>query len=161
MPEGVEKEKAAAKFWWSIEEGDCFTIRFGEEMKEYIKNIIDDAQPDQIVIRPTENPEGEQQESISVSEDEEPEENDDEKPEENKNENEDKDVEINDNDNSNSYSSALTIMDWGLQAHPEYYKDSWIGDSGASSHMVGDAKDLFAKTLIQRKSMLQTELLCP
>ena len=31
---------------------------FGEEMKEYIKNMIEDAQPDQIVIRPTENREG-------------------------------------------------------------------------------------------------------
>ena len=42
-------------------------------------------------------------------------------------------------------------MDWGLQAHPDYHKDYWIWDSGASSHMVGDAKDLFAKTLIQGK----------
>ena len=101
MPEGKEKEKETAKFWWSIEEGDCFTTVFGEEIKEYIKNMIDDAQPDQIVIRPTENPEGEQQESISGTEDEEPEENNDEEPEENKNE--DKDVEISINDNSNSY----------------------------------------------------------
>ena len=37
-------------------------------------------------------------------------------------------------------------MDWGLQAHPDYHKDYWIGDSGASSHMVGDTKDLFTKT---------------
>ena len=71
MPEGNEKEKEAVKFWWSIEEGDCFTMVFGEEMKEYIENMIDDAQPDQIMIRPTENPEGEQQESISGSEEEE------------------------------------------------------------------------------------------
>ena len=67
MPEGKEKEKEAAKFWWSIEEGDCFATVFGEEVKEYIKNMIDDAQPDQIMIRPTENPEGEQQENISGS----------------------------------------------------------------------------------------------
>ena len=87
MPEGKEKEKEAVKFWWCIEEEDCFTMVFGEEMKEYIKNMIKDAQPDQITIRPTENLEGEQQDSISGSEDEEPEEHDTEEPEENKNEN--------------------------------------------------------------------------
>ena len=42
-------------------------------------------------------------------------------------------------------------MGWGSQAHPGYHKDYCIGDSGASSHMVGDAKNLFAKTLIQGK----------
>ena len=40
-------------------------------------------------------------------------------------------------------------MEWTLPAHPDYHKNYWIGDSGASSHMVGDAKDLFAKTPIQ------------
>ena len=109
--------------------------------------MIEDAQPDQIMIRPTENLEGEQQESISGSEEEEPEENDNGESEEN--ENEDEDIEINDNDNSNSYSSALTTMDWGLHPHPDYHKDYWVGDSGASSHMVGDAKDLLTKPLIQ------------
>ena len=34
-------------------------------------------------------------------------------------------------------------------AHPDYHKDYWIGDRGTPSHMVGNAKDLFAKTLIQ------------
>ena len=42
-------------------------------------------------------------------------------------------------------------MDWGLRSHPDYHEDYWIGDSGASSHMVGDAKDLLARTLIQGK----------
>ena len=60
MPEGEKKEKEAAMSWWSIEEGDCFTQVYGDEMKEYIENMIDNAQPDQIVIKPTENPEGEQ-----------------------------------------------------------------------------------------------------
>ena len=60
MPEGKEKEKEkekeAGKIWWSIEEGDCFTHVYIEEIKEYIENMIDDAQPDQIMIRPTGNP---------------------------------------------------------------------------------------------------------
>ena len=40
-------------------------------------------------------------------------------------------------------------MDWGLRSHVDYQEDYWIEDSGASSHMVGDDKDLFAKTPIQ------------
>ena len=99
-----KKEKEAAEFWRSIEEEDCFTKVYSDENKEYIENMINDAEPDQIMIRPTENPEVEQQENISGSEDEQPEEN----------ENEDEDVEINDNENFNYYSSALTTMDWGL-----------------------------------------------
>ena len=85
MPEGKEKEKDAANFLWCVEDEDCLTMVFGEEMKELIENMIEDAQPDQIMIRPTENPEGEQQDSISGSDNEEPEENDDDEPEENKN----------------------------------------------------------------------------
>ena len=42
-------------------------------------------------------------------------------------------------------------MDWGLRSHPDYQEDYWIGDNGASSHLVGDTKDLFAKTPIQGK----------
>ena len=135
-------------------------------MKEH---FIQNEYPDQIVFRPTEQMETEQhdseseqqgskqlesdqEESVTAStsgSEDEPEEKDNEEPEEI--ENKDKDVKSNDNDNSISYSSAITIMDWGLQAHPDYHKDYCIGDSGASSHMVGDAKNLFAKTLIQGK----------
>ena len=43
MPESKEKEKEALKFLWSIEEGDCFTTVFGEEMKECLENMIEDA----------------------------------------------------------------------------------------------------------------------
>ena len=35
--------------------------------------------------------------------------------------------------------------------HPEYQEDYWIGDSWASSHMVGEDRILFAKTPIQGK----------
>ena len=70
--------------------------------------MIDDAQPDQIVIRPTENLEGEQQDSIPGSKDEEPEENDNEEPEENKNE--DKDIEINVNDNSTANRTSIPVV---------------------------------------------------
>ena len=40
-------------------------------------------------------------------------------------------------------------MNWRLRSSVDYQEDYWIGDSGASSHVVGDNKDLFAKTPIQ------------
>ena len=42
-------------------------------------------------------------------------------------------------------------MDWGLRSHLEYQEDYWIGNSGVSSHMVGEDKDLFTKIPIQGK----------
>ena len=76
MREGNAKEKEAARFWWSIEDEDCFMMVLGEEIREHIENMMEDARPDQIVLQPTENQESEQPESMS--EDEEPEESDDE-----------------------------------------------------------------------------------
>ena len=32
MPDGKEKENEDAKFWWSIEDENCFTTVFGEEI---------------------------------------------------------------------------------------------------------------------------------
>ena len=69
--------------------------------------------------------------------------------EEEEDELQEEDLDNKDKEKSNSYSSALTTMDWGLRSHAE--EDYWIGDSGASSHMVGDDKDSFAKTPIQEK----------
>ena len=42
-----------------------------------------------------------------------------------------------------------------------YQEDYWIGDSGASSHMVGDDKYLFAKTPIQGKVNAANETSMP
>ena len=36
-------KKEAVRFWWSIEDEDCFTMVFGEEIKEYIENMMEDA----------------------------------------------------------------------------------------------------------------------
>ena len=50
MPEGKTKENESARFWWSIEDEDCFTTVFGEKIKEHIKNMMEDAKADQIVL---------------------------------------------------------------------------------------------------------------
>ena len=100
-----------------------------------------DSYPDQVVIKKEDSSGDELQDCSSASEEEEDE------PEEEGIE----DIDNNENESSNSYSSALVTMDWGLRSHPDYQEDYWIGDSGPSSQMVGEDKDLFAKTPIQGK----------
>ena len=90
-----------------------------------------DSYPDQIVIKKEESSRSEEEQDELKEEHE--------------------DIDKNDNQNSNDYSIALTTMDWGLRSHPDHQEDCLIGDSGTSSHMVGDDKDLFAKTPIQGK----------
>ena len=100
--------------------------------------------PDQVIIKKEESSGDELQEDSSSSEEEEEEE----EPQE---EQKDEIAKIDDNESSTFYSSALTTMDWGLRSHPEYQEDYWIRDSGASSHMVGEDRALFARTPIQGK----------
>ena len=130
MPDGEEKEHKAVKFWWSVQT-DCFTRVFGDEMKAYLEMMTMSAYPDQVVIKKEESSGDELQEDSSSSEEEE------EEPEE-----EGKEVisKIDDNESSTSDSIVLTTMAWGLRSHPEYQEDYWIGNSGASSHMVGEDK---------------------
>ena len=156
MPEGKAKEKEAVIFWWSIEDEDCFTTVFDKEIKEHIKNRMEDARPDQIVLQPIENQESEQPESMS--EDEEPEESDDEELEENENEKENR--EINDKDSSNPYTNALTTMEW-IYEHTLIIMTIIRLGSGASSHIIGNDKDLFAKLQFKAVLMLWMEHLCP
>ena len=94
MEEGEEKDKEAEKFWWSVEDEDCFTQIYGEEMKDNIKRMIKDSHPNEVVIMKAESSGDEHQEESSSSEEDEPEEN------------EDENVANNDNQNSNSYASA-------------------------------------------------------
>ena len=121
---------------------DCSTRVFVDEMKAYLEMMTMGMYPDQVIIKKEESSGDELQEDNSSSEEEEEEEEPDE-------EGKDEIAKIDDNESSTSYSSGLTTMDWGLRFHPEYQEDYWNGDSGASSHMVGEDKDLFTKTHIQ------------
>ena len=142
MPDGEEKDQEDAKFWWSLET-DCVTRVFGDEMKVYLEMMTMSVYPDQVVIKKEESSGDELQEDSPSSEEEEEEETEEEGKEEI--------PKIDENESSTSYSRALTTMDWGLRSPPEYQEDYWIGNSGASSHMVGEDKDLFTKTPIQGK----------
>ena len=126
MKESKEKEKEAVKFWWFIEDADCFTQIYGEEMKDYIKRMIKDSHPNKVVIQIAKSSGEEHKEESSGCEEE------DELEEE---ENDDEDIKKNENQNSNSYASALRTIGGGLRSPSDYQDDYWIGDSGASSHL--------------------------
>ena len=104
--------------------------------------------PEEVIFKKEERSYDELQENSSSSEEEEENEEEEEGPQE---EEKPEIAKIEDNESSTSYSSALTTMDWGLRSHPECQEDYWIRDSRALSHMVGEDKDLCAKTPIQGK----------
>ena len=141
MPDGEEKEKERAMFWWSLEE-DCFMRVFGHEMRVYLEIMSIATYPEEVIFKKEESSYDELQDSSSSSEEEEENQEEEEGPQE---EEKPETAKIEDNESSNSYSSALTTMDWGLRSHPKYQEDYWIRDSGALSHMVGEDKDLCAK----------------
>ena len=114
MPDGEEKEKEKAKFWWSAET-DCFRRVFCDEMKGYLEIMTMNAYPDEVVIKKKESSGDELQEDSSSSEEEE---------EEPKEEGKEDIANMDDNESFNSYSNALTTMDWGLRSHPEYQEDN-------------------------------------
>ena len=98
-------------------------------MMDYLEGMVMDTYPDQVEIK-TEESFGNEEEEDELQQE---------------------DLDNLDKEKSNSYLSALKTMDWGLRSHADYQEDHWIGDSRASSHMVGDDKDMFAKTPIQGK----------
>ena len=142
MPDENGKDQEDAKFLLSVET-DCLTRVFGDEMKTCLEMMTMSMYPYQVVIKKEESSGNKLQEDSSSSEEEEEEE----EPEE---EEKDEIAEIDDNESSTSYSRALTTMDWRLRSHPEYQEDYWIGDCGASSHMVGKIK-IFSQRHHSRK----------
>ena len=123
-----ERSQEEKKFWWTMEE-DCFTLVYGDEIMDYLEGMVMEIYPDQVEIK-TDESFGNEEEQDELQEE---------------------DLDNKDKEKSSSYSSALTTMDCWQRSHADYQEDYWIGDSGASSHMVGDDKDLFAKTPIQGK----------
>ena len=138
-----ERSKEEKKFWWTIKE-DCFTQIYGDEMMDYLEGMVMDIYPDQVEIKTEESSGNEEEEDGSGNEEEEE-------------ELQEEDLDKKNKEKSNSYSSALTTMDWGLRSHADYQEDYWIGDSAASSHMVGDDKGLLQRLPFKERLMQPAE----
>ena len=141
IEEGQEKKKEWEKFWWTVDE-DMFTYVMKSKIEELIEEKLKLNQefPEEVELR--ENQDCDSDEELTS----ETEETDDDESETN-------------NANVNNYmDSANMAMNLESAMKLAEEEDLWIGDSGASSRMMGSTEHVFNKKLISR-SMSTTMVL--
>ena len=129
MEEGQEKNKEWGKFWWTVDE-DMFTYVMKSRIEELIEEKLNQEFPEVVEIR--ENQDFDSDEKMTS----ETEETDDD-------ESEPKNANVN-----NYLDSANMAMNKESAMKLAEEEDLWIGDSGASSHIVGSEEHVFNKKLI-------------
>ena len=128
IDEGQEKNKEWESCWWTIDE-DMFTYVMKGRIEELIQEKLN-------------------QEFLSEVETRENEDSDSEKEMTSETEQTDDDSEPN-NENVNNYlDSANMAVNLESATKLAEEEDLWIGDSGASSHMMGSEEHVFNKKLI-------------
>ena len=118
MEEGPEQNKEWENFWWTVDE-DMFTYVMKTKIEELIEEKLNQEFPEEVEIR--EDPDYDSEEEMTS----ETEETDDDESETN-------------NANVNNYldsANVVTNLETAMKIAEE--EDLWIGDSGASSHMMG------------------------
>ena len=129
MEEGPEQNKEWENFWWAVDE-DMFTYVMKTKIEELIDEKLNQEFPEEVEIR--EDPDYDSEEEMTS----ETEETDDDESETN-------------NANVNNYldsANVVTNMETAMKIAEE--EDLWIGDSGASSRMMGSEEHVFNKKLI-------------
>ena len=129
MEEGPEQNKEWENFWWTVDE-DLFTYVMKTKIEELIEEKLNQEFPEEVEIR--EDPDYDSEEEMTS----ETEETDDSESQTN-------------NANVNNYldsANVVTNMETAMKIAEE--EDLWIGDSGASSHMMGSEEHVFNKKLI-------------
>ena len=128
MEEGQEKNIEWENFWWTVDE-DMFTYVMKSRIEELIEEKLNQEFPEEVETR--ENQDFESDEEMAS----ETEETDD-------------DSEPN-NENVNNYlDSANMAMNLESAMKISEEEDLWIGDSEASSHMIGSEEHVLNKKLI-------------
>ena len=129
MEEGQEQNKEWENFWRTVDE-DMFTYVMKRKIEEFIDERLSQEFPEEVEIR--ENQDYDSEEEMTS----ETEETDDDESETN-------------NTNANNYfDSANMAMNLETAMKITEEEDLWIGDSGASSHMMGSEEHVFNKKLI-------------
>ena len=129
MEEGPEKKKEWENFWWTVDE-DMFTYVMKTKIEELIDEKLNQEFPEEVEIREDQDYHSEEEETSET------EETDDDESETN-------------NANVNIYldsANVVTNLETTMKIAEE--EDLWIGDSGASSHMMGSKEHVFNKKLI-------------
>ena len=129
MEEGPEQNKEWKNFWWTVDE-DMFTYVMKTKIEELNHEKLNQEFPEEVEIR--ENQDNDSEEKVTL----ETEETDDDESETN-------------NANVKNYldsANMATNLETAMKIAEE--EDLWIGDSGASSHMMGSEEHVFNKKLI-------------
>ena len=129
MEEGPEQNKEWENFWWTVDE-DMFTYVMKTKIEELIEEKLNQEFPEEVKIR--EDPDYDSEEEVTS----ETEATDDDESETN-------------NANVNNYLDSANIatnLETAMKIAEE--EDLWIGDSGASSHMMGSEEHVHNKKLI-------------
>ena len=129
MEEGQEQNKEWENVWWTVDE-DMFTYVMKTKIEELIEEKLNQEFPEEVEIRDYPNYDCEEEVTSET------EETDDDESETN-------------NANVNNYldsANMATNLETAMKIAEE--EDLWIGDTGASSHMMGSEEHVFNKKLI-------------
>ena len=129
MEEGQEKNKEWEYFWWTVDE-DMFTYVMKSKIKELIDEKLNQEFPEEVETRENQDFDSEEEMTSETKE------TDDDESETN-------------NTNVNNYfdsANIATSLESAMKIAEK--EDLWIGDSGASSHMMGSEEHMFNKKLI-------------
>ena len=129
MEEGPEQNKEWETFWWTVDE-DMFTYVMKTKIEELIDEKLNQEFPEEVEIREYQDYDSEEEMTSET------EETDDDESETN-------------NANDNNYldsANMATSLETAMKIAEE--EDLWIGDSGASSHMMGSEEHVFHMKLI-------------
>ena len=129
MEEGQEQNKEWENFWWTVDE-DMFTYVMKSKVVELINQKLNQEFPEEVEIRDNEDYDSEEEMTSET------EETDDDESQTN-------------NSNVNNYldsANMVTNLETAMKIAEE--EDLSIGDSGASSHMMGSEEHVFNKKLI-------------
>ena len=122
MEEGQEKNKEWENSWWTVDE-DMFTYVMKSRIEELIEEKMNQEFPEEVETRDNQDFESDEEMTSETEETD-----DDSEP---------------NNENVNNYLGSAIIA-----THLESEEDLWIGDSGASSQMMGSEEHVFNKKLI-------------
>ena len=129
MEEGPEQNKEWENFWWTVDE-DMFTYVMKTKIEVLIDEKLNQEFPEEVEIREKQDYDSEE-EMISEKE-----------------ETDDDESETNNTNVNNYFDSASMAMNLETAMKIAEEEDLWIGDSGASSHMMGSEEHVFNKKLI-------------
>ena len=129
MEDGQEKNKEWENCWWTVDE-DMFTYVMKSRIEELIEEKLNQEFPEEVETR--ENQDFERDEEMSSE----------------KEETDDDDSESNNENVNNNLDSANMAMNLEPAMKIAEEEDLWIGDSGASSHIMGNEEHLYNKKLI-------------